>query len=203
MAKFVDTKQQPGEDFVAWYRRLATTADKRMQRLVKLQKQEGYKDVLNWAYRTAQLDIKKWSGDNHSRFLTKPPEDPERLLAKISDIQKFLEAPTSSKARIEKFTKKALNTFSEKYGNGYKFTFSDLARLYERDVAADWSTKFGSKTALKAIATIKKMSRSSAYKLKKAIQEGKDVDIKTDDSEVRDTVIKALKDDDLKLSRLF
>lgn len=198
-----DTSQRPGESLEAWYKRLATTADKRMQRLEKLSETETYKDVLNWSYRVAQRDIKKWSGENHRRFLTKAPDDPEKLLAKVSDIQKFLEAPTSSKATIDKFTKKGLNTINEKYGDGYEFTSGDLMRLYQRGNAAAWNSKFGSKTAIKVIATIKKMSRSSAYKLKKAIKEGKDVDIDASDAEVADAVKTALKDDSLKINQLY
>lgn len=198
-----DTSQRPGESLNAWYKRLATTADKRMQRLEALAQREMYKDVLNWSYRVAVQDIKKWSGENHSRWLTKPPEDPEKLLAKVSDLQKFLEAPTSSKASIDKFTKKALRTITAKYGDGYEFTSSDLHRLYQRGNATAWNSKFGSKTALKVIATIKKMSRSSAYKLKKAIKEGKEVDIDAADSEVADAVKTALKDDNLKINQLY
>ena len=198
-----DTSQRPGESLEAWYKRLATTADKRMQRLETLSKAEQYKDVLNWSYRVALRDIKKWSGENHRRFLTKAPDNPEKLLAKVSDIQKFLEAPTSSKASIDKFTKKALSTITAKYGDGYKFTSGDLHRLYQRGNAAAWNAKFGSKTAIKVIATIKKMSRSSAYKLKKAIKEGKDVDIDASDAEVADAVKTALKDDSLKINQLY
>lgn len=198
-----DTSQRPGESLEAWYKRLATTADKRMQRLEKLSQTEMYKDVLNWSYRVAVRDIRKWSGENRSRWLTKPPEDPEKLLAKVSDMQKFLEAPTSSKASIDKFTRKGLKTITETYGDGYEFTSGDLMRLYQRGNAAAWNSKFGSKTAIKVIATIKKMSRSSAYKLKKAIKEGKDVDIDASDAEVADAVKTALKDDSLKINQLY
>lgn len=202
-----DTSQRPGESLEAWYKRLATTADKRMQRLEKLSETETYKDVLNWSYRTAQRDIKKWSGENHRRFLTKAPENPEKLLAKVSDIQKFLEAPTSSKASIDKFTKKALNTINEKYGDGYEFTSSDLHRLYQRGNATAWSSKLGSKTALKVIANIKKMSRSTAYKLQKEIKAGRDIDIDTGDTEVDEAIEKIFKGDKgykhLKISQLY
>lgn len=204
-----DTSQRPGESLEAWYKRLATTADKRMQRLEKLSETETYKDVLNWSYRTAQRDIKKWSGENHRRFLTKAPEDPEKLLAKVSDIQKFLEAPTSSKATIDKFTKKALKTINEKYGNGYEFTSGDLHRLYQRGKAAAWSSKLGSQTAIMVIATIKKMSRSSAYKLQKELKAGKDVDIDAPDAEIAEAVKKALLDEEkekgkrLRISQLY
>lgn len=148
-----DASQRPGESLEAWYKRLATTADKRLQRLVILSKQQGYGDALNWAYRKAQNDIRKWSGENRSRWLTKPPENPEKLLAKITDIKTFLELPTSTKTGIKNVYKKRADTINQKYGT--KLSAGDMSKLFQSKLWMEMmDADYGSDTAMKIIAAV-------------------------------------------------
>ena len=169
MATLYDVDQREGESMQSWYKRLARTADDRLRALEAYQHDQYYKPAIQWAYSVAQHDIQKWSGQHANRFNTKPPEDPEQLLAKISDIQKFLVSPTSTKRGITESYQKRADTINSKYGT--KFTWRQMANLYESDLWTVMDKMFGSKTAMKVIGTIQSMGRKEVTKLKNKIAE--------------------------------
>lgn len=196
-----DVGQKPGETLEKYYRRLAKTADQRLVRLEKYSGDEYYKVASRWAYARAVQDIKKWQskGDKFDqfRFNTKPPKDPEDLLAKINDIKTFLESPTSTKKGITDVYKKRAATVNKRYGTS--FTWQQLAKYYTSGQAELWEAKFGSKTALRTIGQIQK----HAKRLMKSILNADNKDIRVVDNELlQKTVDKALSDNDLKLEDL-
>ncbi|MBO5853308.1 MAG: hypothetical protein J6Q61_01065 [Bacteroidales bacterium] len=211
--KTYSTMQKSNESLQKWYRRLAKAADQRLVRLEGLAHESGYKDIKEWAYKKAMLNIKRWSGKGADRFNTKPPEDPEKLLAKIKDIQEFLESKTSSKSGIVSFYNKRTKTINKKYG--LSFTWQDYANYYESGMNVLWDEIFGSKTALKTIGVIQQNEQQIIAAIKEAKEKhikvsdlnesGDDnfLNLDADSSQILAEVYKALDEENLKIEDLF
>lgn len=182
--KAYNVGQKPDETLEHYYRRLAKTADQRLVRLERASKEKYYEPATDWAYASAMRDIHTWNGQTASRFNTAPPTNHEKLVAKINDIKKFLESPTSTKTGIKNVYIKKVNTFNERYGTD--LTWDELAKYYDRRVADRMSAKFGSKTALKIIGRIQdKMNETG-----KSIDEISYHDIKTSNPDVIELQVK-------------
>lgn len=145
-------EQKPGESIEQYYRRLAKTADQRLVRLERLQGQEGFGGVLDYAYQRAQRDIKQWSGENATRFNTKIPDNMNMVKAKINDMKTFLGSQTSTKIGIMKTYESRANTINEKYGTNVDW--EDIHDYYAKNKNARADKAFGSKVAVKAIGVI-------------------------------------------------
>lgn len=146
-------EQRPGESLQSYYRRIAKVADQRLVRLERLAEQEGYKNADQWAYKKAMRDISTWSGEDGTRFNTKPPENIRQLQAKINDIKSFLGSPSSTKAGIKRVYQTRANSINANYGT--KFTTADLEDLFSSSL---WkkvdAKKYDSDTVMKAIGYI-------------------------------------------------
>ena len=212
MATLYDVDQRPGESMEAWYRRLARTADDRLRALEAYQHDKYFKPAIQWAYFVAQHDIEKWSGQHATRFNTAPPDKPEKLLAKISDIQKFLQSPTSTKSGIRAAYQKRADTINTNYP-GVHFTWKDMAQFYELDTWKVLDKEFGSKTAMKIVANVRKYGRKrteawkaklEAQKLKDKVEEAKAKNQKvSDESLLKRNTEKALLMNNVSIEDLF
>lgn len=148
-------KSKQYESLLREYRREAKKADQRLVRLERLSEQEHFKGVKQMAYARAQRDIKQWSGESATRFNTKAPETVQGLKAKLQDIKFFLyESKTSRKSDIIKYYKERQQTVLEKYG--LNMSWQDAAKYYEQNINEKFDSKYGSQTALVAMAVIKK-----------------------------------------------
>lgn len=149
-----DTSRKPDESLEKYYRRLAKVADQRLVRIEQNASKEHYKQALTWAYSEAMNDIKKWSGEKGKRFNVKPPKNDKQLIAKINDIKKFIEKPSSSKEGIQTVYEKRANSINKEYGTN--FDWEDMATFYERESVQSESQHWGSKTYARAIGTIQR-----------------------------------------------
>lgn len=154
-------------DLISQYKRLAERADKRLQRLEKKFGTPGYEGLENWSYARAMRDIKSWSGPKGTRFKTAIPKfdnaaAQERYIkAKISDINRFLQADTSTIAggiQSAGLTplEKAAKTFSKNYKA--KITWQEMGAYFESETAKRVAKEFGSKTVAKALARFKRLA---------------------------------------------
>lgn len=154
-------------DLISQYKRLAERADKRLQRLEKRFGTPGYEGLENWSYARAMRDIKSWSGPKGTRFKTAIPKfDNEAareryIKAKISDINRFLQADTSTVSGGIKSAgipplEKAAKTFSKNYK--VKITWQEIGAFYESDMAEKIAKQYGSKTVAKALARFKRLA---------------------------------------------
>lgn len=141
------------------YRQLAKKADQRLVRLEALSHEKHFEGVLEYAYKGAIRDIKSWGGDR--RFNTAPPVKLTELQAKISDIKKFVSpGNTSTKTGIVQIYKKRANTVNKRYGKelGVDFTWEDIANYYEDKKGQREAVKLSSKTEVRALAVLKRIS---------------------------------------------
>lgn len=151
------------------YKRIAATADKRLQRLEKLSTQEHFKTVKKWAYARAVKDIERFRGKGKKRFGQNPPDNVKSIRARIKAMKTFLNAPTSSKTRIIKVYEKRAQTYKERYG--IDADWETMAIFFERKYHTQMFIDFGSKTAMKAIGVISQNEKAIKKAVKKAQEE--------------------------------
>lgn len=135
-------KNKSYADLLKEYRKLAKRADQRLVRLEGERHHKKYRDILEFSYKTAIKDIRSWTGNKKAkRFNTEPPKDIEDLVAKISDIQKFLNSPTSSVQRLNRQTSSLNKTF---FGNDKKkyLTWEEYANFFEKNDADNTDSRF-------------------------------------------------------------
>lgn len=165
----------------AEYRKLAKRADQRLVRLEAAAAKPGYESVTQYAYKKAMRDIRAWSGENASRFNTKPPKNTNQLKAKIADIKRFLASASSTIGAtretrgIKQIYQERANTINEKYDTNFKW--QDLAKLFESGL---WeklksSDTYSSDADFQTIAHIK----ANFKEVKKAIRDDNEVNIDT------------------------
>lgn len=140
------------------YKQLAKKVDQRLVRLEALSHEQHFGGVLEFAYKSAIRDIKSWGGDR--RFNTAPPVKLTELQAKITDMEKFKESETSTKSKILGIYKKRADTINKRYAKefGVKFTWQDIANYYEDRDSRRQDVKLSSKTEVRALAALKKLS---------------------------------------------
>lgn len=180
------------EDLVAIYRTLAKSADQRLVRLEAYEHDENFKTATKWAYARAMHDIQRWSGSEADRFNTAPPETDEKLISKIQDIKHFLESPSSTKKGIISVYKNksdALNASMKRDNPNWKdLKWQDLAGYFESSLWKKLNASYGSDVILQIINSVK----NSNKKIKKDIEENRDVVIKVQDEVLQPTINKIL-----------
>lgn len=189
------------------YRRLAKRADQRLVRIEQLaESSPEYKGIKEFSYKKAMRDIRAWSGENASRFNTRPPKNTNQLKAKIADIKRFLESASSTIGRtretkgIQQIYQDRANTINEKFGSD--FNWKDLARLFESGLYKKIKNQkdYDSNADFQTIANIK----TNFKEVRQAIRNDEEVNIDTLDevenfainemiAQYGDDIIKALR----------
>lgn len=170
-----DLRGSPRESKVSYYKdfykQIAKAADARLLALERLSKKEGYKDVLEWSYKLAMYDIHAEFGPKAKRFNRKIPDDLRTVYKDIRSVLNFLESPTSSRKGIDEIYQKKSDTILERYG--VKTDWQSIAHLFQSKLYQKTDSKYGSKTALKAIGIIQRNEKA----ILKALQEGKSISV--------------------------
>lgn len=179
------------------YNKLAKKADRRMRELERFSRYKEFKSILNYAYRIAKRDIEAWTPpgqkERSPRWQRNTPMDTRSLLAKISDIEKFLRLPTSTMSGTRKIYIKRTETINKKYGTS--FTWQSLADYYESGLAEEGNGKFGSKTMLVSIGEIQKEKTDVIEALKNKTE----ITIQTSSNKVNHTIKELLANNGLQL----
>lgn len=164
-----DVYAMPEDVLTRYYRSIAATADARLRSLEKLAEQDDFKVADKWAYSVAMRDIHKWSGEAAKRFNTKPPANLRDLQKKVTEIEEFLNAPTSSKTGIKEVYQKRSDTYRKDYG--IDLHWSEVADFFESTSYKDMIEKgYGSKTVMIAIGYKQKHEKEIKKMLKDAIR---------------------------------
>ena len=174
------------------YRKLAKRADQRLVRLEQYaESNKKYKSILKFSYERAIRDIRSWSGENASRFNTKPPSNTNQLKAKISDIKRFL-ASASSTLKETKENKGIISTYNKRVKSinekfGTNFTWETLAHYYETGMNKKLDMQLDSETKMEVVAVI----RENEDAIKEAFAENKKIHIKAYDQKTgkRDKIL--------------
>lgn len=171
-----DLRGSPRESKISYYKsfykQIAKTADARLLALERLSGKEGYKDVREWAYKNAMYDIHSSFGQQAKRFNRKIPDDLTQIYKHIRQVLTFLESPTSSKQGIDEVYQKRAETIKSRYG--VSTNWQSIAGLFESKLYQKTDSKYGSKTALRAIGFIQR----NTDQILKALQEGKSISVR-------------------------
>lgn len=180
-------KTEKYNELMKEYKKLAKRADQRLVRIEKhAEEGDAYASMVNFAYRKALVDIRKWSGENAKRFNVKAPDSTVSLKAKIRDIKDFLQAPSSTIKPTKDnavydlegnkiigggvkltFDKRA-DTLNRKYGKflDTPFTWENVGDFFESALWKKMDAKYkDSGTTLKAIGIIKKNQEQVAAEI--------------------------------------
>ena len=164
MSPFFDLPSDRAE-LTKVYRTLAKAADERLVRLEKLAKEENYHNASRYAYARAMRDIAQYSGEDATRFNTKPPESDAALKAKIEDIKHFLSSDTSTKTGIKGVMQKRADTLNKNFGTNFKW--DEVGKFFDSKLHDKTAKSYGSKTLVKAIGVM----RQNKEKIKEALKE--------------------------------
>lgn len=181
--------QMPFESDIDYYKALARQANARLTRIENAASDPRYSNMSKYAYRNAQYDIHKITGsDANTRFDYNIPEtkageiNKTELHRRLNAVQKFLESPSSTKTGLKAVYEKRAQTINQKYGyytgadgkrhkrgDWKNLTWEDMAKYYESDIAQQEDKTFGSKTELRALGAIKRVS-NDPDKIRKALE---------------------------------
>lgn len=153
-------------ELLADYKAIAKRADRRLRNLEKAaEARPHYKTATQWAYARAMKDIESRFGEGVSRFDRRLPANASRLqiIAAISDVQTFLDAPTSSLTGIKNVYEKRTETINAKYGTDYKW--EDLADLLSSGQYDKLANTYGSQTTWKTIGEMQKKKKEIAEEM--------------------------------------
>lgn len=187
------------------YKKLASTANRRMRNLEKLADDPDFGTaVLGYAYKNALYDIQGLPGGYDK---VRYPMDISRFSAKktnirdlrqaIVTVQNFLDMPSSTKRGIKKVYGKRAKTLNKKYNTD--LNWQDLREFFDSIFWKKMNAKYGSKTALKAIAKVQKNSTEVLSDIQSANKENKKVDIKSLENIDGYNLNKNMNRDDLKV----
>lgn len=165
-------RDQKIEYYKTFYKSIAKAADARLLALERLSGKEGYENVREWSYKQAMYDIHSSFGQNAKRFNRKLPDDLTKVYKNIRNVLNFLESPTSSKQGIDEVYQKRAQTIKDRYG--VKANWQSIAGLFESKLYQKTDSKYGSKTALRAIGFIQRNTDT----ILKALQEGKSISVR-------------------------
>lgn len=153
------------EYYKSYYRQIAKAADARLLKLERLSKKKGYGNVLQFAYRVAQYDITAMFGEDVKRFNRKQPDDLRTIYKNIRNVLHFLSLPSSTRSGIDATYSKRAETINKKYGTNVDWV--TIANLFQSTLYKKLSSKYASKTALRAIGLLQQKEPDIVKALKK------------------------------------
>ena len=153
-------------ELLADYKAIAKRADRRLRNLEKAASARPYyKTATEWAYSRAMKDIASRFGEGATRFDRRLPKKTTRLqiIAAISDVQTFLDSPTSTITGIRDVYEKRTATINKRYGTSYKW--EDLADLLSSGQYDKLANTYGSQTTWKTIGEMQKKKKEIAAEM--------------------------------------
>lgn len=150
-------KSEQYRELATKYYTLAHRADARMLELEKLSGKAGFENVLKYAYRKAQKNLR--GGTRFEKTLFKNGAKGEKItvsyqtLAKrVRDIETFLDSISSSKRGIEQVYKKRAETINK--AQGTSLTWEDMEKAVQEGIFEKIKGQYGSDTVFKVINTV-------------------------------------------------
>lgn len=180
------------------FERLSGTAQSRMRELEKwVSKDPNYKSVLDWGYRLGKKAIAIMYGENAKGFRHKAPTDKDTLIKNISEIEKFLAMPTTTKTGVIDIYERRANKLNKDYGTN--FSWEDLATFFEGTGFEKNERAFGSDVYLYAIGEIQKNEKE----IIEAIQQKSKINLNIEDEAVKETVENLINEYGIKVVDLY
>lgn len=128
--------------------------------LEKLAKTEEFAGIEQFAYRNAMQSIKEIRGPGYKRF--NMPKNTHQLEKTQRDIEKFMQAPTSSKQGIESLYEKNAAWFNEQMGS--KFSWQKMGSFLQSAQFEELKSDYFSTTAIMIVTELYKHRRKTGKK---------------------------------------
>lgn len=145
------------------YRKAVQKLNKQLYRLEKAYVGKE-KHLSNMAYGGIQRDIRARFGVQ-TRYSKALPETVKEFRARMNEINRFYQKPSSTLSGIKQIYKKRADTISDQYG--VKVTAEDLRRLFESGLWEKLQKQFyGSDTTMQAVASVQKNKETVISQLK-------------------------------------
>lgn len=150
-------------DEQAQYRKMMQRVNKRITRLHTEAKKAGYEEITNYAYKGFSRELQ---GMGMGKYMSKSmPENRREFRKRMSAMNRFISAPTSSVGGVKKMYEKRAKTMSMKLG--LDLNWKDLAKVFETGL---WESLdeagYGSKSIFKVVAEIHEERDKLREKLK-------------------------------------
>lgn len=189
-------------ELLAEYKAIAKRADRRLRNLEKASARPYYKTATEWAYSRAMKDIESRFGEGVTRFDRKLPKKAGRLqiIAAISDVQTFLDAPTSTLTGIKNVYEKRTKTINERFGTDFKW--EDLADLLSSGQYDKLANTYGSQTTWKTIGEMQKKKKEIAEEMNLISSSHKRISRK-DESAINKEIARRLAEKGLSIEELI
>ena len=175
--------QGSNESDYQYYQRIAGIANGRLELIEKYHREGGeFADMINYAYRNAQHDMKQKGIGSNNRFnetiqLKKDNSgdvNTRKLHQAINAVESFLSKPTSLKSATKAVYQKRASTINQKFGYYYdengkrhknkewkKVTWDEMARYYQSDLSTLIAGKTsGSDTVIRDLGAIRRIAKN-------------------------------------------
>lgn len=119
-------------------------ANMKLLNLETLSKEKGFEGVKDFAYYNAMRDIRALRGEEYKRF--NMPKNTHQLEKTKRKIEKFLAAPSSTKAGIVDIYEKNAASLNEKFGSNY--TWEQMGQFLKAASFDDIKKEYNSETAV-------------------------------------------------------
>ena len=179
-------------DLLAQYKRLAKTANERLRYLEKTGHTKGS------AYRSG-MKMAKSMGTGGKYFTRSNPNNMRVLRSRMREVEKFLGFETSKVSGIKNVYKKICATIQKEYG--LSLTPEQLEDVFESAVWDKLDSQFGSKTAVRVMASIQRTNGDITRTLKSIAAKRLGLTPRERDI-VRDTVNEFVTPDDSELKEI-
>lgn len=177
---------------------LARKADDRLRALEKASKKKEFKNVLNYAYKSAIRAIRSWSGGKgKNRFKKTAPKRIDQLRSKIRDIEEFLAKPSSLTTEIKRIYKSRADKLNKRFGTN--FSWEDLGDFFESPEYQRGAEDFGYSTYIKSVGVL----QDNEEELVKALKNNERINFDIKNDLVEDAVNKLLDKYGLDFTKLY
>lgn len=196
--------RRESEDLESYYKRIAATANKRLQRAEKYAENPSdmFSGMTKYAYASAMKDIQKLRGEDRTRFDRTAPKSKQKLKSEIEAIEKFLASPTSTKRGVTEVYKKRADTLNKNMGltGSDKLTWEDMYSYWEKEAAGKFTYNAAE---FKSMIALRNAQREAGKSLIEDIKNASASNVHVTGDKILDMKIKKMVDEGLKPSDYF
>ena len=135
------------------YRTLRDRANERLRALEKLSDNPDFENVLGYAYRLVQRDVKELGLGDVSKVRYRTPKNTNKLESALKRVKNFLDMDTSTKSGIVDVYMKNTEALNKKFGTN--FTWQEMKNYLDSINWNEIKKEYGSGRVIAAIKSLR------------------------------------------------
>lgn len=135
------------------YRTLRDRANERLRALEKLSNNPDFENVLGYAYRLVQRDVKELGLGDVSKVRYRTPKNTNKLESALKRVKNFLDMDTSTKSGIVDVYMKNTEALNKKFGTN--FTWQEMKNYLDSINWNEIKKEYGSGRVIAAIKSLR------------------------------------------------